>query len=321
MTDDTQRADYDSPWKIILEEYFQQAMEFFFPKTAALIDWSVPYIFMDKEFQAISYDAVQGRRYADKLVKVRYLSGEERWLLIHVEIQGEPEDEFPLRMFTYNFRILDRYKISPISVAVLCDSNKNWHPSTYSFVSEDTTVYFKFGSVKLLKYSRRIKELEASNNVFATVVLAHLRTQQTLKNPSKRKEWKFSLIRRLYEQGLSEQEIRNLYKFIDWAMILPEGLENEFWEDFKKFEQERGMTYMTTGERIGYNRGKEEGRVEGRVSTILTLLAISVGEVSEENRVLIESLSLEQLDSLTKDLLSFTSTGDLVRWLQQNQNS
>jgi hypothetical protein len=110
MTDDTQRADYDSPWKDILEAYFQQAIEFFFPKTAAIINWQVPHEFLDKEFQAISNDAEQGKRYADKLVKVRCLNGEEKWLYIHVEVQGQPEEEFAMRMFTYNFRIFDRYK-------------------------------------------------------------------------------------------------------------------------------------------------------------------------------------------------------------------
>jgi hypothetical protein len=32
------RSDQDSPWKDILRQYFQQALEFFFPQTAALID-------------------------------------------------------------------------------------------------------------------------------------------------------------------------------------------------------------------------------------------------------------------------------------------
>ena len=312
MTDDTQRADYDSPWKDILEAYFQQAIEFFFPKTAAIINWQVPHEFLDKEFQAISNDAEQGKRYADKLVKVRCLNGEEKWLYIHVEVQGQPEEEFALRMFTYNFRIFDRYKQSAISLAILCDSDKKWHPNTYSFSYDDTVLYFKFGTVKLLKYQRRWKELEASNNVFATVVMAHLRTQQTLKEAKQRKHWKFSLIRRLYDLGLSEQDIRKLYKFIDWVMILPRGLENEFWEDFQKFEQERKMTYITSVERIGYERGKLE--------TILQLLNKLLGEVSQENCATIESLTLEQLNALCEALLNFTSTDDLVRWLQQNQH-
>ncbi|MHC5935435.1 hypothetical protein [Nostoc sp.] len=34
-------ADFDSPWKEILEAYFPQAMHFFFPETSALIDWEI----------------------------------------------------------------------------------------------------------------------------------------------------------------------------------------------------------------------------------------------------------------------------------------
>jgi hypothetical protein len=44
------RSDLDSPWKDILKAYFPQAIAFFFPKTAALIDWERPYEFLDKEF-------------------------------------------------------------------------------------------------------------------------------------------------------------------------------------------------------------------------------------------------------------------------------
>jgi hypothetical protein len=40
----------------------------------------------------------------------------------------------------------------------------------------------------------------------------------------------------LYEQGLQEKDIRNLYRFIDWVMMLPKALEAEFWQDFKQFE-------------------------------------------------------------------------------------
>lgn len=274
-------------------------------------------MFLDKELQAISYDAVQGKRFADKLVQVTTLSGEEARLLMHVEIQAQEENEFPLRMYTYNFRTLDLYKQPVISLAVLCDPNSKWNPSTYNYNFPDTDLNFRFGIFKLTDYRKRWKELEASNNVFATVVMAHLKTQQTSKNAKKRKSWKFSLIRRLYDQGLSEQDIRNLYKFIDWVMILPEELEKEFWQDFQKFEQERSMTYITSFERIGY----KSGQIEQAQSTILRQLAIRVGEISEENKVVIESLSLEQLDALTEALLNFTSTDDLSRWLEQNKNN
>ena len=62
--------DYDSPWKKILEAYFQEFMVFFFPAAAEEIDWSRGYAFLDKELQQIVHDAELGKRLADKLVQV-----------------------------------------------------------------------------------------------------------------------------------------------------------------------------------------------------------------------------------------------------------
>ncbi|MEA5551210.1 DUF4351 domain-containing protein [Anabaena cylindrica UHCC 0172] len=315
MTKERERADQDSPWKEILEAYFPQAMQFFFPQTAALINWERPHEFLDKEFQKIARDAEQGRRYADKLVKAWQHQGQEIWLLIHIEIQAKPEELFPKRMFSYNLRIFDYFGKPAISLAILCDVDPNWRPHQYSYNYPDTRLNFEFGTVKLLDYQNRWAELEASDNPFATVVMAHLKTQQTSKKPQERKTWKFSLIRRLYEQGLQEKDIRNLYRFIDWVMMLPKALEEEFWQDFKQFEQERTMTYITTGERIGYERGI----AEGEQNLVVRLLKKRFGELPEEIRKQIQTLSLNQLEALGEALLDFTAIEDLFNWLATNQ--
>ncbi|YAF97189.1 MAG: DUF4351 domain-containing protein [Nodularia sp. CChRGM 3473] len=318
MSKERARADNDSPWKEILEAYFPQAIQFFFPQTAALINWQRPHEFLDKEFQQIAREAELGRRYADKLVKVWQIQGEEIWLLIHVEIQAKSEDIFAQRMFSYNLRIFDKFAQPAISLAFLCDADSTWRPNQYSYNYPDCGLHFRFGSVKLLDYQNRWRELEKSDNPFATVVMAHLKTQQTSKQLGKRKTWKFSLIRRMYEQGLQERDIRNLYRFIDWVMILPKGLEAEFWQEFKLFEQERTMSYITTGERIGYERGKEEGKQEQAQALVLRQLQKRVGDLPDEVRDRIYTLSLEQLEALGEALLDFTAIADLLNWLQVN---
>ncbi|WP_208344450.1 DUF4351 domain-containing protein, partial [Aetokthonos hydrillicola] len=116
--------------------------------------------------------------------------------------------------------------------------------------------------------------------------------------------------------------IRNLYRFIDWVMILPRELETEFWQELKQFEQESRMSYMTTGERIGYERGKEEGQAKGQYehakALILKQLQKRLGELPQQVKAHIESLTLEQLDTLGEELLDFTSTADLRNWLESN---
>ena len=153
-------------------------MQFFFPQTAALINWERPHEFLDKEFQQIAREAELGRRYADKLVKVWQIRGEEIWLLIHVEIQAKSEDNFAQRMFSYNLQIFDKFAKPAISLSILCDADLTWRPNQYGYNYPDCGLHFRFETVKLLDYQNRWTKLEKSDNPFATVVMAHLKTQQ-----------------------------------------------------------------------------------------------------------------------------------------------
>jgi hypothetical protein len=72
----TPRNDQDSPWKLMLRQYFPEAIAFFFPAIAPLIDWTQPIEFLDKEFQRITPDAEIGKRFADQLVRVQAKRGQ-----------------------------------------------------------------------------------------------------------------------------------------------------------------------------------------------------------------------------------------------------
>src|SRR4051794_10038312 len=100
------KADYDSPWKEALDRYFERCL-FFFPRAHADIDWARGHEMLEKELQPIVRPAKHGRRYVDKLVKVWLKDGQERSLLIHLEVQASREGEFAERMHVYNHRISD----------------------------------------------------------------------------------------------------------------------------------------------------------------------------------------------------------------------
>lgn len=51
------------------------------------------------------------------------------------------------------------------------------------------------------------------------------------------------------------------------------------------------------------------------------LLQRRVGELPQEVRERIQTLSLEQLESLGEALLDFTATEDLLNWLSVNQTT
>ena len=78
MIDDTNRDDYDSPWKEALERYFPDFLALLFPRIHAAIDWSKGYAFLDKELQQVVRDAEHGRRHADKLAQVLHPRGHSK---------------------------------------------------------------------------------------------------------------------------------------------------------------------------------------------------------------------------------------------------
>ncbi len=102
-------------------------------------------------------------------------------------------------------------------------------------------------------------------------------------------------------------------------MTLPTALENEFWKELKQFEQEQSMAYITTGERIGYERGMEVGEQKGEQRFILRLLQKRVGELPTETIASAQALSVTQLEELGEALLDFTKIEDLSLWLEANR--
>lgn len=307
-----ERADYDSPWKEILRAYFPQAIQFFFPTTAALVDWTKPVEFLDTQLRQITKEAKIGRRFADLLVKVHLLRGEPRWLLLHVEVQSAKDNEFPTRMMVYNFRIFDLFGQHPISLAILADTNQQWRPDHYEFDAANTSWHFRFGMVKLLDFKQRMAELETSDNPFAIVVLAHLQAQAKRQDALGRKNVKFALVRMLYERGYPRQEIINIFRFVDWAIQLPNDLKLQFWQDIHDFEEQRQMPYITSIEEIGIERGKRD--------LILRQLTrrLKGAELPANLAAQVQALPLPQIEALGEDLLDFTALSDLQAWLKQH---
>lgn len=285
-------SDFDSPWKDALDRWFPAFLAFFFPDIHADIDWSRGYEMLDKELQQIVREAEVGRRHVDTLAKVWRRTGEETWVLIHVEIQSQPNDEFAERMFVYFYRLFDRYKRRIASLAVLADEKLDWRPHRYECGLWGCMAGIVFRIVKLLDQTADEAALEANPNPFAVIALAHVKTQQTRADAVGRKVWKLRLVRGLYERGLNKVDIVELFRFIDWVMDLPEPLGIEFDQELHRFAKEKQMPFISPFERraierglakgleqgreLGLEQGREQGREEGLRNGILSALAVSL---------------------------------------------
>ncbi|BAY28830.1 hypothetical protein NIES2107_06620 [Nostoc carneum NIES-2107] len=291
-----QSTDYDSPWKEIIELYFPRFLEFFFTQAYTAIDWTRPYEFLDTELQQLEPDAEIGRRFVDKVAKVWLLDGEEAWVLVHVEVQGQYDSQFAERMYTYNYRLFDRHKQRVISLAVLADEQANWRPSSYGYELAGCRVSLEFPIAKLLDYEQAWETLEQTTNPFGIIVMAHLKTKATQRNPESRLQWKLSLVRQLFERGYSRVDIQEIFRFIDWVMVLPKELTSSFKTEVRNYEETNRMRYVTSIERLA----KEEGIVENARESVIEVLETRFGEVPN---VIVEAINTIEEPSVLKTLL------------------
>jgi len=258
----------DSPWKDVIRVFFREFISFFAPDIERDIDWSKSPIFMDKELSQIMRGAKTGKRFVDKLVQVYRHSGEERMVLLHLEVQGQKQTILPDRLYTYSNRLEDMYNMLVASFAILADDDPKWRPT--SFIKEiwGTRKSFEFPIIKLLDYKDRWDELEKSDNPFAIVVMAHLKMLETKNNYDNRLHWKIELTKMLYAKGFTEEKVHALFKFIDWIMVLPRQLATTYKTTIYEFEEEKKMKYITSVELIARREGRDEGKILGQIELL-----------------------------------------------------
>lgn len=313
-----EKSEYDSPWKDILANYFQPAIELCFPNIAREIDWARGVQSLDKEFQKTVRRSELGGRNSDTLVQVWSRAGEEKWVLLHVEVQAQHESHFSRRMFDYYTRICQRYNRPVASLAILADDHPTWQPSSYEQALWGCTARLEFPVVKLRDLARNEDELLENPNPFAIVVLAQVKAMQTRTAMRRRRVWKTTLVRLGYERAYTKRTILDLFSFVDWVMVLPGELEREFNIEHNQFEEARSMKYVTSIER----RGRAEGRVEGQADALrnatLEFLEARFGEIPYELREELQTLRTESvLKRLPRLAALVTGLDDFSRQLRK----
>lgn len=317
-------ANYDESWKEALNEYFDDFLSFFFPLAYEAIDWTQKPESLDKELQQITASSETENRIADKLYKVWLLDKTQAWILIHIEVQSNYDVDFQERMYTYNYRAFDLYHKFVVGMAILGDTSSKWRPNIYYQAMLDCELSFKFPIAKLIDYETRWNELESNDNPFAIIVMAHLKTKATTRDLGEREQWKWKLIRGLYERGFTKEKIVKLFKIIDKMMTLPKQLQSGLVAKIKHWEEESKMLFISPTEELAMERGEQKGIQQGiqrEQQLIIRLLNRRVGEIESSLIDTIRTLTIDQLESLGEALLDFSTVTDLEQWLENKPES
>ncbi|MGM0489324.1 MAG: DUF4351 domain-containing protein [Planctomycetota bacterium] len=310
-----QDSDYDGAWKEVLRQHLREILVKYLPAIAAAIDWRHPPQWSDKELSRILRQRRRRPKSVDTLVKVRLLNGAEQWILLHLEIQSSREAGFEFRIFRYNSGLVWIYDQRVVTVVILADLDETWRPEEDIFRLGDFESRLRFPVCKLI--DRLDSDWRDDHSLPVQVARAQIAALRTAGDPTGRYGAKWQLVRNLYDLGYNADEVREIFRLIDWMMCLPEDLSRKFEEDLVALEESLNMPYVTSVERIA----EERGETKGGASVLLGQLRRICGAMPEDLRQRLYRLPLERLAELGEALLDFRSLDDLRAWLDAHEPS
>lgn len=316
-------SDYDGAWKEVLREYFDRFLSDYFPATHALIDWSVELQWLDKEITQVLPLPGQRSRFVDLLANVRLLSGEEQWILLHVEVQTAFEEGFEFRLALYNAGLLSAFRRRVVTLVILADLRDNWLPQEDSFQFADFSSTLRFSVCKLIH--RLETDWQDGKSLPIQLARAQIAALRTARNPERRLEVKWNMVRRLYELGYDADELRLVFRWIDRMMQLRSDLENLLTLKLAEFEEEKTMPYVTSVEKFFIARaeaqGEARGEARGLCAAVIKFLSRLCGSLPDEIQTRIRELSHADLEELSGDAADMHSVENIEAWLQQHSSN
>lgn len=238
--------------------------------------------FLDKEPEQVfpPDNETFSPKIVDKLVKVFTREGHDEWILIHIEAQGKYTPDFGKRMFTYYYRLMDKYNKRIAAYAIFTEDSSKSRPNIFKIEFMGTEMTFRFNTFKIAVPTDA--ELHASENPFAIVVLAAraVLAGKNIKDKLQRdffkKDLKIELIRKLQAKNIPDAKIRAIWIFINYYIRfeLEETniIYNNELEILNKNKATMGIEeqvldmlkneYFEEGERKGKIEGKNEGKNE-----------------------------------------------------------
>lgn len=227
------QTDFDTYWKKIITDLFDDFVAFFYPKLYSEIDWSRPYEFLEQELHNIISEKYKDTKSTDKLVKVYLKDGTETWILIHIEVQSFFEKDFAKRMLDYWVLLYTRYEVEAITALAIFTGKKI--PKVYQKFETrcfGTQLAYQYNTYKVRDQKEAL--LVENDNPFALAVLACLYILKSGKDASVKLQFKNKLVRLALKKGWNKEKIAQLLIFIKGIVKLPRKLEAEFESKTKK---------------------------------------------------------------------------------------
>ena len=303
---------YDQLFKTILEKLLRDFLELFFPEAAARLDFET-LRFVDKEvFANVPEGTV---READVIAKLQTREGKPELVLVHIEVQTEPESDFPHRMFEYYSVLRLHYGIPVFPVVVYLRHGPSSRVAEYrESLFEQELLLFRYHTLALARLPAEEYVETSPLGAALAALMAASRNRARLR---------LSMLERVVGSELDEALKYLLVNVIETFF----ELSGEDAEEYRRLVsgkeyravQEVELTWadrlMEKGREEGREKGREEGRevgvLEGKRKTLSRLLTAKFGELSDETKARVEVMSSTDLDRVLDRVLTATTLDEL----------
>jgi hypothetical protein len=309
---------HDRSFKLLLNTFFADFIELFFPELAKYLD-KASLVPQDKE---IFTDLTRGETHeADMVFKAR-LKDAESFFLVHVETQAQRHPDFPARMFSYFARLHEKHALKVYPIVVFSfERPYTPQPSVYKVSFPDLDVLrFRFKTVQLNRLDW--KDYFSQANPMSAALMAKMRIA-----PADRWIVEFKSMELLSRLNLSPAHAKLIIEFFDTYLRPTASEKARINAELKKLnpeQQEKVMEIIETswsreareeGLQQGLRHGLQQGRHLGMACLLARQLAKRFGQLDASVSDRLQQLDERQLEALSEALFEFSSPADLLKWL------
>jgi len=254
---DNTHTDHDRLFKELLQTFFVEFMQLFFPDACRFID------FRHLKFlqQELYTDVVAGDKHVvDILVETR-LKEEPGLILVHLEPQAYVQKDFNERMFIYFSRLYEKYRRRILPVAVFSYDQVRDEPDRFYLEFPFLNVLeFRYFKLELKKLNWR--DYAAGANPVAAALLSKMGF-----GPEERVKVRLEFMRMLARLKLDPARTELLGGFFEKYLKLSHEEEAEYQMELAKMDRKEAETIMqiTTS---WHEKGRAEGKLEGKIEGI-----------------------------------------------------
>lgn len=251
-------TDHDQLFKQLIEIFFEEFIEAFFPHLHEAIDFTET-AFLSEELFTDFHDG--DKKVADLVVQVK-AKDTDAYILVHVEPQSSRESNFHQRMFEYFALIAIRTKKIVYPIAIFSYEDR-WEKNAYHMEFADLQMLmFRYRTLHLRKQNWRtfIKQ----DNPVAGALLSKMNYKE-----EEKVQVKLEFFKILTRLKLDREKTSFLLGFFERYLVLNEAEEDVFMKDARKLDNaneilELPISYEERGKKIGEEIGEARGLKKGR---------------------------------------------------------